>query len=166
MARNDNNKKTPAPEPEIDARVIRDLARLLDETGLSEIEIEQGGKRVKVVRQLTMNAAAAAMPAAVGALRAPLALPPEAAAPAAADLAKHPGAVLSPMVGTAFLSPEPNATPFVKAGDKVTEGQTLLIIDAMKTMNPIPAPRAGQVAEVLVLNGVPVEYGQPLMIIE
>ncbi len=149
--------------------MIRDLARLLDETGLSEIEIEQSGKRVKVVRQLTVNAAAAAVPAAVGALRAPLAPPIDDAAGAAAlanDLAKHPGAIISPMVGTAFLAPEPSATPFVKVGDQVSEGQTLLIIDAMKTMNPIPAPKAGKVAEILVMNEAPVEYGQPLMIIE
>jgi acetyl-CoA carboxylase biotin carboxyl carrier protein len=101
-------------------------------------------------------------------LRAPAAPPvaEAAAAPAVTDLSKHPGAVTSPMVGTAFLAPEPNAALFVKAGDTVTKGQTLLIIDAMKTMNPIPSPRAGKVIEVLVSNGAPVEYGQALMIIE
>lgn len=165
MARNDN-KKSPLVEPEFDARMIRDLARLLDETGLSEIEVEQNGKRVKVVRQLTAHAAAAGAPAAVGVLRAPLAPSADALPAAASDLAKHPGAVTSPMVGTVFLAPEPDAAHFVKVGDTVTEGQTLLIIDAMKTMNPIPSPKTGKVEEILVLNGVAVEYGQPLMIIE
>ena len=166
MARNDN-KKAPPPEGDIDARAIRDLARLLDETGLSEIEVEQGGKRIKVVRQLTLHATPVAPPAAATTLRAPVAPATEAISPApAADLSKHPGAVTSPMVGTAFLAPEPTADPFVKAGDTVIKGQTLLIIDAMKTMNPIPSPKAGKVIEVLVSNGSPVEYGQALMIIE
>ncbi|MFZ1992427.1 MAG: acetyl-CoA carboxylase biotin carboxyl carrier protein [Alphaproteobacteria bacterium] len=164
MARND--KKTPPPEPDIDARAIRDLARLLDETGLSEIEVEQGGKRIKVVRQLTLHATPIAPPGAATTLRAPIVPPIEAEAPVVKDLAKHPGAVTSPMVGTAFLAPEPTADPFVKAGDTVTKGQTLLIIDAMKTMNPIPSPKAGKVIEVLVSNGAPVEFGQALMIIE
>ena len=166
MARNDN-RKPPPPEPDIDARAIRDLARLLDETGLSEIEVEQGGKRIKVVRQLTLHATPVAPPGAAQTLRAPI--PPAAVeleAPAITDLAKHPGAVTSPMVGTAFLAPEPDAAHFVKAGDSVTKGQTLLIIDAMKTMNPIPSPKAGKVIEVLVSNGAPVEFGQALMIIE
>ena len=163
MARND--KKTPPVEGEIDARAIRDLARLLDETGLSEIEVEQAGKRIKVVRQLTLHASPMIAPPAAATLRAPIAAPAEAAAPMT-DLAKHPGAVTSPMVGTAFLAAEPTAAPFVKAGDTVTRGQTLLIIDAMKTMNPIPSPKGGKVIEVLVSNGAPVEYGQALMIIE
>ena len=164
MARND--KKPPPPEPDIDARAIRDLARLLDETGLSEIEVEQGGKRIKVARQLTLQASAIA-PQAATTLRAPVAPPTETVSPGpAADLSKHPGAVTSPMVGTAFLAPEPNSEPFVKAGDMVTKGQTLLIIDAMKTMNPIPSPKAGKVIEVLVSNGSPVEFGQALIIIE
>jgi acetyl-CoA carboxylase biotin carboxyl carrier protein len=165
VARNDNNKKP--PEPEIDARTIRDLARLLDETGLSEIEIEQNGRRIKVARQI---AHAAAPPIATGTLSpvliAPAPAAEDAAAAAQADLAKHPGAVTSPMVGTAFLASDPTAEPFVKPGDAVSKGQTLLIIDAMKTMNPIPSPKAGKVVQVLIANGTPVEYGQPLMIIE
>lgn len=165
MARNDS-KKAPPPEPDIDARAIRDLARLLDETGLSEIEVEHGGKRIKVARQLMLHAAPVA-PTAATTLRAPVTPPTETVSPGpAADLSKHPGAVTSPMVGTAFLAPEPDASPFVKAGDTVTKGQTLLIIDAMKTMNPIPSPKAGKVIEVLVSNGSPVEFGQALMIIE
>ena len=158
-----DRKQPPAAEPEIDARLIRDLAKLLEETGLSEIEVETGGKRIKVARQL--SAIAAPAPAPQSPLKAILAPAPEPPIEAG-DLAKHPGAVTSPMVGTAFLAADPGTPPFVKIGDTVTKGQTLLIIDAMKTMNPIPAPRSGKVAQILVANGAPVEYGQPLMIIE
>ena len=149
-----------------DSALIRELALLLDETGLTEIEIERAGLRVRVARNISV---AASMPAAYApapvAATAPLAA--TAAAPAAAlDLAKHPGAVPSPMVGTAYWSPEPGAKPFVEVGTKVSAGQTLLIIEAMKTMNQIPSPRAGTVTQILVEDGQPVEFGEPLMIIE
>jgi len=149
-----------------DSALIRELALLLDETGLTEIEIERAGLRVRVARNISV---AASMPAAYApapvAATAPLAA--TAAAPAAAlDLAKHPGAVPSPMVGTCYWSPEPGAKPFVEVGTKVSAGQTLLIIEAMKTMNQIPSPRAGTVTQILVEDGQPVEFGEPLVIIE
>ena len=143
-------------------RLIRELAELLNDTGLSEIEIEKAGLKVRVARTLTVSAAVPM--AAAAAAHAPGATAPAAAD--AADPAKHPGAVKSPMVGTAYLAPEPGKPNFVSVGDKVTAGQTLLIIEAMKTMNHIPAPRAGVVKRILVADGNPVEYGAPLMIIE
>jgi len=159
-------KKT-AAEPEFDARLIRDLALLLEETGLSEIEIEREGRRIRVARQVTVQAVAAPAAAALPvAAPMPAATAPPELAPSHGDAAKHPGAVTSPMVGTAFLAADPDAQPYVKVGDSVAKGQTLLIIEAMKTMNPIPAPRAGKIVQVLISNGAPVEYGQPLVIIE
>jgi acetyl-CoA carboxylase biotin carboxyl carrier protein len=146
-----------------DQALIRDLAELLEETGLSEIEIEREGMRVRVARQVTVAApvyAGAPASAGVAAAAAP------AGAPAAADPGKHPGAVPSPMVGTAYLAPEPSSAPFVEVGTRVTQGQTILIIEAMKTMNHIPAPKAGVVTAILVGNGQPVEFGEPLAIIE
>src|SRR4051812_25751912 len=147
-----------------DSALIRELALLLDETSLTEIEIERAGLRVRVARNISV---AAAMPSAYwpAAAAAPAAL---AAAPAAAgaDLSKHPGVVPSPMVGTAYWSPEPGAKPFVEVGSKVSAGQTLLIIEAMKTMNQIPSPRAGTVTQILIEDGQPVEFGEPMMIIE
>jgi acetyl-CoA carboxylase biotin carboxyl carrier protein len=139
----------------VDHDVIRELAKLLDETGLTEIEFERGGVRVRVARQ------GQPVMAAVAATRAVAAAPSEAPADA-----KHPGAVPSPMVGTAYLSPEPGARPYVEVGSQVHAGQTLMIIEAMKTMNQIPAPRAGRVAQILVEDAQPVEFGEPLMIIE
>jgi acetyl-CoA carboxylase biotin carboxyl carrier protein len=141
-----------------DQALIRDLAELLEETGLSEIEIEREGMRVRVARQVSVAAPvyASAAPAAL----APAAAPAAAAAPAPADPGKHPGAVPSPMVGTAYLAPEPGAAPFVQIGTRVTQGQTILIIEAMKTMNHIPAPKAGVITSILVENG------EPLAIIE
>jgi acetyl-CoA carboxylase biotin carboxyl carrier protein len=151
----------------VDQGVIRELAGLLEETGLSEIEIEREGVRVRVSRQVTVQAMplAAAAPAAVAAPAASAQTP---AAPdaAPADLSKHPGALKSPMVGTAYLAPQPGDPPFVEVGAKVTLGQTVLIIEAMKTMNHIPAHKAGVVAAILVGNGQPVEFGEPLAIIE
>ena len=169
MARND--RKLGPEQPEIDARLIRDLAKLLDETGLTEIEIETDGRRLKVARQAAPVAPMAMAPVSGGMLHsAPAIAGPASSAKTEemrpADPGKHPGAVTSPMVGTAFLAPDPNSALFVKVGDTVTKGQTLLIIDAMKTMNPIPSPRAGKVTQVLIGNAQPVEYGQALMIIE
>jgi acetyl-CoA carboxylase biotin carboxyl carrier protein len=149
-----------------DQALIRDLAELLEETGLSEIEIEREGMRVRVARQVSVSAPMYSAPAAAPAALASGA--PAAAVPAAAaaDPGKHPGAVPSPMVGTAYLAPEPGAAPFVEVGARVSQGQTILIIEAMKTMNHIPAPKAGVVTAILVGNGQPVEFGEPLAIIE
>ncbi|MBR0895396.1 acetyl-CoA carboxylase biotin carboxyl carrier protein [Bradyrhizobium tropiciagri] len=145
-----------------DSVLIRELALLLAETNLTEIEIERAGLRVRVARNISI---AASVPSAVHAVAAPVAVPAAAVA-AATDLAKHPGAVPSPMVGTAYWSPEPGAKPFIEVGTKVSAGQTLLIIEAMKTMNQIPSPRAGTVTQILVEDGQPVEFGEPLVIIE
>jgi acetyl-CoA carboxylase biotin carboxyl carrier protein len=144
-----------------DSALIRELALLLDETNLTEIEIERAGLRVRVARNISI---AASMPSNY----APASGAPVAASgpPPVADIAKHPGVVPSPMVGTVYWASEPGAKPFVEVGAKVTIGQTLLIIEAMKTMNQIPAPRAGTVTQILVDDGVPVEYGEPLVIIE
>jgi acetyl-CoA carboxylase biotin carboxyl carrier protein len=145
-----------------DQDLIRELASLLEETGLSEIEIEREGLRVRVARQQVMSAMTMA-PSLVAA-------PANAAAPpskdASEDPAKHPGCVKSPMVGTAYLATEPGAPPFIDVGTRVAQGQTILIIEAMKTMNHIPAPKAGMVTAILVGNGHPVEFGEPLVIIE
>jgi acetyl-CoA carboxylase biotin carboxyl carrier protein len=145
-----------------DGAIIRELALLLDETSLTEIEIERAGLRVRVARNLSI---AASVPAAAPVV-ASAPVPMSASAPAAADFSKHPGAVPSPMVGTAYWSPEPGAKPFIEVGSKVSAGQTLLIIEAMKTMNQIPSPRAGTVTQILVEDGQPVEFGEPLVIIE
>jgi acetyl-CoA carboxylase biotin carboxyl carrier protein len=146
----------------VDKDLIRELSALLEETGLSEIEIEQSGLRVRVARggQVIAAPAAAAMPAG------PVIAPAGITSAAVPDPAQHPGVVVSPMVGTAYLSPEPGARPFVEVGNAVRAGQTLLIIEAMKTMNQIPAPRAGTVIQILIEDGRPVEFGEPLMIIE
>ncbi len=163
MARQPDNKsadKSAANLKSDDSALIRELALLLDETSLTEIEIERSGLRVRVARNVTVSAA---MPASYQ----PVAVAAAGAAPAAgADLAKHPGVVPSPMVGTAYWSPEPGAKPFIDVGSKVSAGQTLLIIEAMKTMNQIPSPRAGTVTQILVEDGQPVEFGEPLVIIE
>jgi acetyl-CoA carboxylase biotin carboxyl carrier protein len=151
---------------EMDTEFIRKLAMLLEETNLGEIEMADGDRHIRVARQAV---AAAAPVVAAAPVAAPAAAPAAiAAAPAAgaADNSKHPGAVKSPMVGTAYLSPEPGKPVFANIGDKVTAGQTLLIIEAMKTFNPIKAPKAGTLAQVLIDNAQPVEFGQPLMIIE
>jgi len=142
----------------IDEDAIRDLAKLLDETNLSEIEIEQDGTRIRVGRG-GGRVVAPAQVVAASVAAAPVAT-------AAADPAKHPGAVASPMVGTAYMAPSPGAKPFVDVGSMVKAGDTLLIVEAMKTMNQIPAPRAGTVTQVLVEDGQPVEFGEALMIIE
>jgi acetyl-CoA carboxylase biotin carboxyl carrier protein len=146
----------------IDPDTIRALAAVLAETGLTEIEIAEKDSRIRVVRGGVATAVAAPTAAA------PVALAPAAAsAPQAApDLASHPGAISSPMVGVAYLSPEPGAAAFVTVGQQVTAGQTVLLIEAMKTFNQIKAPRDGTVSAILVQNGVPVEYGEVLLILE
>jgi len=144
---------------DIDEEAVRKLAALLEETGMGEIEYECDGRRVRLARSAPVPAYAPPSPLAGGA-------PGPAVPVAASDDSKHPGAVPSPMVGTAYLSSQPGAAPFVKIGDSVTAGQTLLIIEAMKTFNPIRAPRAGKVSHILVADGQPVEFGEPLMIVE
>ena len=146
--------------------LIRELAELLNETGLSEIEVEREGLRLRVARQVSVAAHVAA-PAALAHGGGAGSGAAGAVAPArASDPASHPGVVKSPMVGTAYRASEPGAAPFVQAGTRVSQGQTLLIIEAMKTMNQIPAPRSGTVTQVLVENGQPVEFGEPLVVIE
>ena len=149
---------------EMDTEFVRKLAQILHEANLGEIELGDGDKRIRVARP-TMTVAAAPVAAAAAD---PAAAPAAAgAAPAGGnDLGKHPGAVKSPMVGTAYLAPEPGKPNFVAVGDKVTAGQTLLIIEAMKTFNPIKAPKAGTIMQILVDNARPVEFGEPLMIVE
>jgi acetyl-CoA carboxylase biotin carboxyl carrier protein len=147
----------------VDQELIRELAKLLDETGLSEIEIDRDGLRVRVARELRIQAAPA-MAAAPGAVQA--AAPSAAEKAALDDPVAHPGCVRSPMVGTAYLAPEPGSANFVEIGSRVAQGQTILIIEAMKTMNHIPAPKAGTVTRILVGNRQPVEFGEPLAIIE
>ncbi|MEW6644134.1 MAG: acetyl-CoA carboxylase biotin carboxyl carrier protein [Pseudomonadota bacterium] len=142
--------------------LIRDLANLLDQTNLTEIEIERAGLRVRVARNIT--AAAVVQPAMQPVMVAPVATASPAAA--ASDVSKHPGVVPSPMVGTAYIASEPGAKPFIDVGSKVKAGDTLLIIEAMKTMNQIPAPRGGTVTQILIEDGQPVEFGEPLVIIE
>ncbi len=152
----------------IERGLIRDLAQLLNENGLTEIEIERDGLKLRVARQATVAVAPAlATPGHAPPTRpAPTPASTQPAANAAADLAAHPGCVRSPMVGTAYRSPEPGAAAFVEIGTRVTQGQTLLIIEAMKTMNHIPAPRSGTITHVLFENGQPVEFNEPLVVIE
>ncbi|HET8919660.1 MAG TPA: acetyl-CoA carboxylase biotin carboxyl carrier protein [Xanthobacteraceae bacterium] len=155
MARKSDSPGTPA----IDHEAIRELAKLLDETGLTEIAVERDGVSIRVARHSgglgrARAESAAPTPAAVASTPLPI------------DPAQHPGVVASPMVGTAYLAPEPGARPFVEIGTVVKTGEPLMIIEAMKTMNQIPAPRPGTVIQILVDDGQPVEYGQPLMIIE
>ena len=160
--------KAPAADP-IDARLVRRLADILTETGLSEIEVEHAGLKIRVAKTLTaapqaVTYAAAPAPAAAAPAAAPSA---PAASPAADATAGRPAGdeVKSPMVGSVYRQPEPGADPFVSVGDTVTAGQTLFIIEAMKTMNPIPAPKAGKIVAILVEDGQPVEFGEPLAVI-
>lgn len=150
-------------ESGVDHELIRALAKLLKETDLSEIEIERDDFKVRVARSVTVNAPVYSAPVAAAA---PAAAAGASAPAASGDKSKAPGAVLSPMVGTAYRAPEPGAKMFVDVGQQVRQGQTLLIIEAMKTMNAIPAPKAGTVKEILVEDGQPVEFAQPLMIVE
>ena len=149
----------------IDQQMIRDLADLLNETGLTEIEWSEGPLKVRVTKGGAPVYAAAPM-AAAAAAAAVAATGGAAAASAGGDDASHPGAVKSPMVGTVYTAPEPGAATFVKVGDSVSAGQTVLIVEAMKTMNPITAPKGGRVARILIENQQPVEFGQALLIIE
>jgi acetyl-CoA carboxylase biotin carboxyl carrier protein len=138
-------------------QVVRSLAALINETGLAEIEVEQGGVRVRVVRQHAAPAGVVAVPMPGATALSTAAVP---------DPAQHPGVVTSPMVGTAYRAPEPGAKPFIEVGSVVEAGATLLIIEAMKTMNQIPAPRSGTVVQILFEDAQPVEFGEPLLIIE
>ncbi len=156
MARKSDSPGTPA----IDHEAIRELAKLLDETGLTEIAVERGGVSIRVARHSgsghgRARAAESGTPS-----------PATVTSPLPIDPAQHPGVVASPMVGTAYLAPEPGARPFVEVGAVVKTGEPLMIIEAMKTMNQIPAPRSGTLIQILVDDGQPVEYGQPLMVIE
>jgi acetyl-CoA carboxylase biotin carboxyl carrier protein len=152
-------KGSRSPVRSIDAAkcssLVRELAALLEETGLSEIEVEQDGMRLRVARA---GAAVRFAPDPAAPVKSVPEVNEEPAAP-------HPGTVTSPMVGTVYVSPQPGAPPFIKAGDEVKEGQTILIVEAMKTMNPIPAPRGGKVIEIFVHDAQPVEFGEPLLVI-
>ena len=149
-----------------ETKLLRELAKILNETDLSEIEMEKGSLRLRVARQANIVQASAPMMAAPAAA-APTAAPaPETPAPAtAADAAAHPGAVKSPMVGTAYIRPSPDADQFVNVGDSVKEGDTVLLVEAMKTFNPIVAPKSGKIGEILVEDSQPVEFGEALFII-
>jgi acetyl-CoA carboxylase biotin carboxyl carrier protein len=156
VARKSDTPGTPA----IDHEAIRELAKLLDETGLTEIAVERAGVSIRVARHSGGGGRPRASESAASTAT------PVTATPLPLDPAQHPGVVASPMVGTAYLAPEPGARPFVEVGTAVKPGEPLMIIEAMKTMNQIPAPRPGTVIQILVEDGQPVEYGQPLMIIE
>ena len=158
--------KDPAPvaddaaDERIDTDLVRELATILNDTDLTEIEVERGALRIRVARGTQVIAAPVQPATAFGAAAAPAAPGPAAAAAPRGELVK------SPMVGTVFLAAQPGAEPFVKVGDKVSEGQTLLIVEAMKTMNPIPSPRAGTVVQLLAQDGQPVEFGEGLLVLE
>jgi acetyl-CoA carboxylase biotin carboxyl carrier protein len=157
--------KDSAPKAAIDPRLVRRLAAILSDTGLTEIEVQHGDMRIRVAREVTVAAPIAYAPA-------PMAVAAPPAAVGAPAQAAHEAPVLrgdlvkSPMVGTVYLQPQPDAAPFVKVGDSVSAGQTLLIVEAMKTMNPIPAPRDGKILQILVDDAQPVEFGEPLVVIE
>jgi acetyl-CoA carboxylase biotin carboxyl carrier protein len=160
VARSPDRPSTAKPKPAIDHDLIRDLAKLLDETGLTEIEIEQDGLRLRVGRQASGGTNPAHAPPQP--IAAPLAVP----GITPADASKHPGIVSSPMVGTAYRAGAPGGKPLVEVGTVVRAGDPLLIVEAMKTMNQIPAPRAGTVTQILFEDGQPVEFGEPLIIVE
>ena len=171
-----SNDSAPADSPDaraIDTRLVRKLAAILKETELTEIEVERGDLRIRVARELTVAAAPVALAPALAASAtagpatsaAASALVAESSSVTAA--AQYAGDVVnSPMVGTVYLQPQPGDEPFIRVGAQVSEGQTLLIVEAMKTMNPIPAPRAGKIVEILVADAQPVEFGEPLVVIE
>jgi acetyl-CoA carboxylase biotin carboxyl carrier protein len=156
-----------APADPIDARLVRKLADILTDTGLSEIEVEHAGLKIRVAKTLTAAPMQVMAPAALAAAPAAAAQAPAASPAAEAAPARARGDVVSsPMVGTVYLQPQPGADPFVKVGDSVEAGQTLFIVEAMKTMNPIPAPKGGRIVEILVSDAQPVEFGEPLAVIE
>lgn len=159
--------RSPSRALSVDTAQLRELAELLKETDLSEIEIADGDRRIRLARQIPLTAmapvAAAAPPPPAPT---PAATAPAQPEPAATDVSKHPGLVASPMVGTVYVASDPGKPPLVSVGSSVKEGETLLIIEAMKVMNPIAAPRAGTVTRILVANEQPVEYGEPLLVIE
>lgn len=157
MARKPDDLPKKSDGGNADSTLIRELAGLLDETRLTEIEIERAGLRVRVARTVTISAAPMIAASAPTASAQPVAV---------TEPSKHPGMVPSPMVGTVYWSPQPGAKPFVEIGSKVKAGETLVIIEAMKTMNQIPSPRAGTVTQILIEDGQPVEYGEPLVVIE
>jgi acetyl-CoA carboxylase biotin carboxyl carrier protein len=163
MASSPKEPSAPKEKPADERELIRELAMLLDETNLTEIEIERAGLRLRVARNISIAAPVSYQPAPAASASAPA---PVVAAAAPADISKHPGAVPSPMVGTAYRASEPGAKPFIDVGSKVKVGDTLIIIEAMKTMNQIPSTRAGTVTQILVEDGQPVEFGEPLVIIE
>lgn len=147
---------------QVDIKLVRELAELLNKNDLTEIEVEVDDQKIRVARSVQVSAMAPAAPA-----PAPVAAPaPAPAAVPVAAPADHPGAVKSPMVGTVYLAPSPEAAPFAAVGDMVKEGDTIVIIEAMKVMNPITAPRAGKLVQMLVANGQPVEFDQPLAVVE
>lgn len=159
----ERSRKKPMPKLEVDTSLIETLAELLQRTGLTEIEISEGEARIRVAR--APSPVTATLPHAARPSHSPSSEPaPAQPVPPVAD--RHPGGVHAPMVGTVYLTPEPGGTPFVSVGDEVREGQTLLIIEAMKVMNPIRAPRAGRIAQLMVGSGDPVEYGELLLVIE
>jgi len=165
-----SDSKSGAP---LNTRLVRDLAKILRDTDLTEIEVEHGELKLRIAREITAApvvhavAAPVAAPAPIAAApTAPAAAPPETPAPAdATDMSAHPGVVNSPMVGTAYLKPNPDASNFVKVGDTVSKGDTILLVEAMKTFNPITAEKSGKISEILVEDGQPVEYGEPLFIL-
>jgi acetyl-CoA carboxylase biotin carboxyl carrier protein len=157
------SEQTKGNSMQVDPELVRQLAVLLDDTNLTEIEVQDGERRIRVARNITVAATPMIAAAAAPVAAAPAAAPTAANEAPAADTAN---AVKSPMVGTAYLSPEPGAKAYINVGDRVSAGQTLLIVEAMKVMNAIPAPRAGTVKSILVENGQPVEYDQPLVIVE
>ena len=154
----------PGKDDPIDVAFVRKLADLLTETALTEIEVERGDLRIKVARNITVTQVQAAP--AVQATAAAVSAPAGTAAAAPAGEAPKGDVVKSPMVGTCYLQPNPGSEPFIRPGAQVSEGQTLMIVEAMKTMNPIPSPRAGKVLEILVDDGQPVEFGEPLIVLE
>ncbi len=144
----------------VDADLVRHLAELLEETGLNEIEFGREDWHIRVSRGASSVSVQAPAPMAVAPAAAPAAAAPE------DDLAAHPGALTSPMVGVAYTSPDPDTPPYVKVGDQISEGDTVMLIEAMKVFNPIRAPKAGKVTRIMINSGTPVEFGEPLMIIE
>jgi acetyl-CoA carboxylase biotin carboxyl carrier protein len=157
-----------AKDSPFDPELVRELATLIADTDLTEIEVEKGDLRIRVARQITAQVTVPVAPSAAAAAPSPVVAPPPGSELAAAGrtAAAHPGAVLSPMVGTAYRKPSPDAKAFVEVGSKVAAGEKVLLVEAMKTFNEIVAPRAGTVTAIFVEDGTPVEYGEPLLVIE